>query len=1054
MSFCSLHVHDQYSLLDSVAKTEDLVLRAKQLGMSALGLTNHGNLFSHIKFYHLCQRESIQPILGVEAYVCQNSLEKDPKEKRTHLTMLASTQQGYQNLLKLVSLGYTQGFYYKPRIDWNLIEQYAEGLMCLSGCVLSELNQSILKNEMDHVKFWIERAKRIFGDRLFLEVTPVDWHETKICIPTVRELSQQFKVPLVATSDVHYVTPNDVMLREMVWSIQDKVLWETSTRKDTVKQYFLADETQVRLWLQNFSLSPHDQDMAIQSTQEIANRCQVTIDPQEYVMASFAKTSSLSAEEMLTQLCEQSYKNMMYQFSDTQKKMYRIRLSYELQVIKNMGLANYFLVVQDVLRFCRMQRIRSGPGRGSAAGSLVCFLLQITKVDPMKYGLLFERFLNPGRADSYPDIDLDIAHEQRGEVIDYLRTTYGHDHVANIVTFGTMGPKAVLKDVARSLGISFEETNEITKLIPQKIEGSPTHSLQQAIDQTPLLQSKQQQHKELFDIALRLENTPRHVSVHASAFLVTPRPINDIAPMYRDPHSEDLVCGIDMYDCEKIKLLKFDFLGLKTLSIEDATLKHIEHRYGKKIDLDTILFDDQKVWEKFCAGETIGTFQTETLVMRQLLKKIRPQNLYELSVVNAMGRPGPLNKKMDEVYARRKHGQEIVEILHESIEKILAPTYQVIVYQEQVMQIAEVFSGFTKAEADVLRKSMGKKKRELVVQMKSLFLLGAEKLGRPKHVAEKIFDLIEEFSEYAFNMSHSLAYSILSYQTMYLKTHYPAEFMCAVLNMFSSDQETTKGYLEECRRLHIQIIAPDINLSQEKFSLNDQGNILFGLSAIRDVGGTSIQEILFIRPFHTISEFYAKIKSVNKKMMRALIFSGCFDGLYSGRKGLWEYDMKARTSRKKIKPPTQESYLFDMETLLKEKNIEHLIEKTDFDLQEKLIYEKEYLGYYCSGHPLDEIKTSISRDKIGSIKEQSDMIQNRKVTIMGIVESMKCITTKQHESMAFATISDRTGNIDIVIFPRIFTASSPLLKIGNLVAVNGKVSLNQVIANDVELLTS
>lgn len=1056
MTFASLHVHDQYSLLDSVAKTEELIFKAKELNLAGLAITNHGNLFSHVKFYYLCREMGVHPIIGVEAYVSENYLIRDPKMPRYHLTLLAMNETGYRNLLKLVSLSYVKGFYYFPRMDWTLLKTYGEGLICLSGCLLSEFSHAILEKKQTECEAWINRAKEIFPDRLYLEFTPANHPDTAPYLDGLMQVKKKTKLPLVLTSDVHYLTPEDVELREMVWAIQDKKTVQDSKRHETVKEYYLMGEEEARTKAKRFKVSAKLLDEMIQNTGVIAERCQVQLHPDQYVIAKYSETSQETFQELVEQAYWEKVPGMIQNLGE--EKIYRERMEYECQVVKTMGLENYFLVVQDVLNFCRQEKIIVGPGRGSAAGSLICFLLGITKVDPIKYSLLFERFLNPGRAESYPDIDTDIAHQDRERVIDYLKQKYGQDRVSNIVTFGSMGPKAAIKDVSRALGYSFLDMNPITKLIPNKVEGSPTQSLQQAINQIEELQEYQKKYPEVFRLALKIEDTPRHVSMHASAFLVTPTPVNEIAPLYRNPDSEDLVCGIDMYDCEKLKLLKFDFLGLKTLSVEEEAIQLIQERYQKEIRLDDLTFDDPKVWDLFCSAETVGTFQTETEAMRVLLRKIQPRTIQELSVVNAMDRPGPLNKKMDEMYAKRKRGEEAAVVIHESIKHILAPTYQTLVYQEQVMQIAEVFAGFSKSEADVLRKSMGKKKRDLVLKMKELFVQGAAKLGRPPEVTEKLFSIIEEFSEYAFNMSHSLAYSITSYHTAWLKVYYPLEFMCALLNVFKYNQEEVQKYLEECQRMGISIVAPDINLSQNDFIIRE-AELIYGFTAIRNVGTDATKSILDHRPFLSIDEFFMKVRGVSSRTIEALIYAGAFDQLFPYRKALLKYSEEEKESRKKnrAKEDRFTGHLFDFSQIFAQTSQHAAMEKEEFSLGEKLTKEKEFLGYYRSGHPLDILpyEHQSKADQIQTLTKQIDMIQNRFVNIHGIIEEVTMRTTKKdNRQMAFMKISDRSGNIKVVIFPKKFEELKDKLIIGRIVSVGGRISLDQIAANEISLLTS
>ncbi|MBI4151355.1 DNA polymerase III subunit alpha [Candidatus Woesearchaeota archaeon] len=1055
MSFVSLHVHDYYSLLDSVAKPEALVKKAKALGMPALGITNHGHLFSHLKFYQACQKEGLKAVIGVEAYVSQDHTQK--VRDQTHLTLLAINQQGYQNLLQLVSKGYTQGFYYAPRIDWTLLEQYREGLVCLTGCLNSEFNKLLLGNQEKELQTWIQRAQSIFQKDLYWEFTPACYETTAQAIELGASMATRYQLTPIATSDVHYVNPEDYQLRDIVWNIRDGLtLSDPKARHDTVKEYYLMGAEEVKEKSQRYQIKPALVEQALASTMDIASRSNVILQSPQYLVVQFCA----QPEQELIKRCEQHRSRLRLESA-----VYRERLQMELAVIQRMGLANYFLVVQDVLEFCQREKIMTGPGRGSAAGSLVCYVLGITKVDPVVHGLLFERFLNAGRADSYPDIDTDIAHEDRDRVVAYLKTRYGSDRVAQIITFSSMAARAVLKDVGRTLGKTAEEMNALTKLIPFKIDGAPIQSLEQVMEQAPEIQEQIKAYQETFDLARQLDKTPRHASVHASALLITPQPIDQLAPLYRDPKSDAVVCGMDMYDCETRKLLKFDFLGLKTLSVEQRTLALIEQHHQKVFDLNNLNLHDPRVWDLFCQGHTVGTFQTETPVMQHLLKKIQPRSLQELSVVNALDRPGPLNKGMDTLYTKRKRGQEPLHPIHESIEHILKPTYQTLIYQEQVMQIAEVFSGFSKNDADVLRKSMGKKKRELVLKMKEQFIEGAVTLGRPREVAEHLFTLIEEFSEYAFNMSHSLAYSLISYSTAYLKVHYPLEFMCATLNVFANDQEEMAKYLQECRRMKIAVLPPDINVSAVEFTIEGTG-IRFGFSAIRDIGTEVSSELMTARPYTTIEDALTRWP-VNKKAGKALIFSGAMDRLHRGRKGLWEFyseekkkkPKKPKTTKPKSKKAKSQEALFEMKDLggvvMPEVSTVTIPMTQESPIVEAL-HEKAYLGVYVQQHPVECLPPAsqkLPHQKIGGLQGQIDMVQRAEVTIRGMIERTKLrVTKKDQKPMMSVWLSDETGTMEVVVFPKLFAQAEDALGVGNMVRMSGNISEHQLLAKTCQLL--
>ncbi|MGR3319792.1 MAG: DNA polymerase III subunit alpha, partial [Candidatus Anammoxibacter sp.] len=884
-NFVHLHVHSEYSLLDGACKIDDLVSTASKYGMPSLALTDHGNMFGAIEFYKKAHKKGIKPILGFEAYVTAKSrFEKgssnDPKEKLAHLTLLAENNEGYQNLLKLTTAAYLEGFYYKPRLDKEILNNHSKGIICLSGCMSSELNQHLLKGNRDSAVNSINEYSEIFGkDNFFLELQDNDIENQKELVLTGKELGDELGIPLVASNDVHYMNADDAMVQDVLLCINTrKKFADTDRMRFSSQEFFFKTAEQMAI---NFGKVPE----ALTNTLAISDRCNIKLEFGKIHLPRFTPNgnSSIYQEgmtnaEFLRKLCEAGIEKLY----ETSNSVIKERLDHELKVIGDTGFVDYFLIVWDFISYAIKSRIQAS-GRGSGAGSLVAYSLGITNIDPIGNDLLFERFLNAGRV-SMPDLDIDFCAEGRDKIIDYVKKKYGGDsNVAQIITFGKMKAKAVLRDVGRVLDVPLSEVNTITKLVPPALD----ITLKDALEQEPQLQSMYDENahiKRLFDVSSRLEGQCRHISTHAAGIVISDKPLTDYLPLAKN--GDAVVTQFDMNTvADDIGLLKADFLGLRKITVVVKALELIKETTGKDIEISKIPMDDKKTFDLLSRGEVKGVFQVETSRgIKELLMKLKPENFGDILPLIALYRPGPLQSGMVDTFIKCRHGKEEVKYLHPMLEPILKETYGVILYQEQVMRIANKMGNFTLNEADNLRKAMGKKKDEIMAKYMDQFVDGAVKNSVPKKVAEKIFELMRHFAGYGFNKSHSAAYAVITYQTAYLKANYPTQYMVAQLNCEKHNNDKIVGYMSECNRMGIEVLQPCINESTADFTMIAEKKARFGLGAIKNVGEKAVKSIIKERSkgkFKTVFDFCTKVdlRLVNKQVIESLVKSGSLDAL-------------------------------------------------------------------------------------------------------------------------------------------------------------------------------
>jgi len=1045
--FVHLHNHSHYSLLDAIATPEQLVAAALDDGQPAVALTDHGVMFGCMEFYFAAKKRGIKPIIGCEVYLAKGSrFEKNPvkngnaKRDYYHLVLLVKNELGYRNLCKLVSLGHTDGFYYKPRIDRELLEQYHDGLIALSACLAGPVNQPILGGDLESARAHARWFKEIFQDDWYIELQNHGLPEDKVVLEHAPLIARQLGIELVATNDCHYIRPEHAVAHNVHLYIRDI----SSSNSATV------DVTQLRYRVPEFYFKTAEQmkellgkfPRAIENTLAIAEK--VAFDPSfapkmpTFPIPSGSHAQSLDEylEELTFRGLEKRYRNLTQEILD--------RARFELDVIKRMGYSGYFLIVQDFIAGARQRGISVGPGRGSAAGSIVAYALGITNIDPLKHDLLFERFLNPDRI-SLPDIDVDFNDERRDEVIEYVRAKYGADAVAQIITFGTLSARQVIKDVGRVLGIPPSTLNEITQQIPVVL-GKVT-KLSEAINlpelrwlrdtDDPLLQ-------QLVEYALILEGLARNASVHAAGVVIAPGPITDFVPLYQTPGSNPTT-QYSMKELEAVGLLKMDFLGLTTLSIIDRTLEQIRENYGITIDLDTIDFEDPAVYDMLSQGRTLAVFQFESEKMTEYLRQLRPRNLEELTAMNALYRPGPMDNIPE--FIDRKFGRKPIEYLHPLMERRLKNTYGIIVYQEQVMQLVQDLAGFTLAQADTLRRAMGKKDEKLMAQQRQAFIEGAQRTnGIEPQLAGEIFDLIQKFASYGFNKSHSAAYAYLAYQTAWLKRYYTAEFLAANMTAELGKLEKINALIEEARAFGITVLPPDVNQSLETFRATSPTTIVFGLAAIKNVGIKAVQSIIEARrsngPFRSLFEFCRRVDTrvVNKSAIEALIASGAFDQLGGHRAQLIAALDQALEFAKSISATTQGmDSLFESEVL--EPIEPPLPDVPQWTTDELLNREHEVLNFFISGHPLDAHTHIIRAFATMHLGKTDALRSGTTVRCCGLITQVRTKLDRNERTVAFAMMEDYTGIGELIVWNSAYEPAKRFLQKGALVAAVGKLEL-------------
>lgn len=1057
-NFVHLHTHSQYSLLDGACELEAVIELARQYKMPALAITDHGNLFGAAEFYKKAMKAGIKPIIGTEAYVAAGSrFDKKPSgtypDGGFHLVLLAKNQTGYKNLIKLSSAGYLEGFYHRPRIDKELLREHSEGLIALTACMKGEVNWFLLHGAPEKAAATAREYNEIFGEgSFFLEIQNHGLEKEKLLIPMIYTIHRDTGLPLVATNDCHYLRQADWEAHDALLCIQTgKFVSDTDRmRYETDQIYFKSPEEMNQL----FGEFPE----ALQNTIRIAEECNVQLEMGKPHLPSFPIPERfVDADSYLRHLAEEGLIERYKKFTEELKK----RLDFELSVIKQKGYAGYFLIVKDFIDYARSQDIPVGPGRGSAAGSLVSYCLKITNIDPMKYSLLFERFLNPERM-SMPDIDIDFSDRGRDKIIEYVVKKYGKENVSQIITFGTMAARGVVRDVGRVLGMPYSEIDRIAKMIPFATD----MTLERGMAQNPELKElydKDVRVKKLIDLSKTLEGLARHASTHAAGVVIAPKALTEYVPLFKGSKDE-ITTQFDMKMVEEIGLLKMDFLGLRTLTVIQDSQTMVKENHDKVIVLDDIDLNDKKVYKLFSRGDTIGIFQFESNGMRDYLRRLKPENLTDLAMMNALYRPGPLDSGMIDTYIERKNGSSAVQFEHPKLEKILKDTYGVIVFQEQVLQIANALAGYSMGKADILRKAMGKKQAELMAEQKKEFLDGCDKQHIDAKVAASVFEQIETFARYGFNKSHSTGYALIAYQCAYLKIHYPQEFMAA--NMTSETDSPDRIYIlmDECRRLNITVLPPDVNESLKAFNVRE-GKIRFGLLAVKNVGEGAVEAIIEARngggKFTCFADLVSRVQSrnLNRRTLESLIAAGALDSLPGNRaqkttivEEMLEFGQKVSSSANTVD-------LFAAGGTKIKRTEPPYPDIPDWLISKRLASEKETLGFYVSGHPLDRYRAELAAFGTIDTARLMEVKDGREVRFGGIISALKVMNDKRGNRMAFATVEDFKGKVELILFSDCYDKGKAYIIEDNMIMLTGRVSTREgeapkVIVSDIFPLES
>ncbi len=1065
--FVHLHVHTEYSLLDGSNRIKDLIQRVKELGMNSVAITDHGVMYGVVEFYKEALKNGIKPILGCEIYTAKRNMQdKQPglDSDYGHLVLLAKNQTGYKNLMKIVSLGFTEGFYYKPRVDYQTLEKYSEGIIALSACLSGDIPAAILNNDYERAAELANRLNTIFGqDNFYLELQHNGISDQNLVNQQLIRLSKELDIPLVATNDAHFLTREAAQSHDILLCIQTG-----KTINDENRMRFNTEEIYVKSpeeMYENF----RNVEPALENTVKIAEMCNVELEFGKLHLPGFTVEEGYTPYEYLKEKC---YQGLVRKFGENCSEDIKQRLEYELSVISSMGYVDYFLIVWDFIRYARENDIMVGPGRGSAAGSLVSYCLGITSIDPLKYNLLFERFLNPERI-SMPDIDIDFCYERRQEVIDYVISKYGKDKVSQIITFGTMAARAAIRDVGRALDVPYGEVDVIAKMIPFQIG----MNIDKALEINPELKKKYELEDDtrlLIDTARSLEGLPRHASTHAAGVVISKEPIVEYVPLQLNENN--VTTQFTMGLLEELGLLKMDFLGLRTLTVIRDAVNLVEQGHNKKIDINNINFDDHDVYKMIGEGKTVGIFQLESAGMTQFMKELQPSSLEDVIAGISLYRPGP----MDQIprYIRNKNNPKEIKYHHPMLENILNVTYGCMVYQEQVMQIVRELGGYSYGRSDLVRRAMSKKKVSVMEQERKNFIYGitdeegnevvrgAVRNGVDEFTANKIFDEMMDFASYAFNKSHAAAYAVVAYQTAWLKHYYPVEFLAASLNSFLGSSDKVSQYVNECKALNIKVLPPDVNESNVKFAVVNQ-KIRFGLAAVKNVGENAIQSMIAERTqnglFTTFLDFCQRIegREINKRCIESLIKSGAFDSLKVFRSKLMAVYERFLDGIAQAKKKSMEGQLsiFDLMQEPQESLKEDYPDIKEYPPNVMLAMEKEMLGLYVSGHPLSEYQSILDKNVnlyskdmlIGGNEEHNGDIElelkkltdSMRVTVGGIVVSKKTKTTKNNNLMAFIGLEDLYGTMELIVFPTIYERFSQLLQQESIVLVNGRLSLRE-----------
>ena len=1042
--FVQLHLHTEFSLLDGAIKIKELLSFAKEQNWKAIGISDHGNIFGAVKFFKMAQKEGIKPVLGCEMYMTPDVKIKNKDLPYYHILLIVQNKEGYKNLCKLMAFSYQHGFYFKPRIDYEALSKHSGGLIVGTACVVGHIPCLLRDGMIDEAKDRVDWFLDVFGkERFYCEVMPPDFEKQKITNKLLFQYAPEWGVNLLATNDAHYLRLEDNEAHEVLLAIQTKKQMSDPARMTfgDCKAYMRTTDQMMEIF--------KDHEEAIWNTGKIADMCDFEFEFGKLFFPNFPVPEKHTQESYFKELCVEGLNKLKENglIPEDQYEVYDARLEEEVNLITKMGFVGYFLVVGDFIKWAKDQKIAVGPGRGSVAGSLVAWAMQVTNVDPIKYNLLFERFLNPERI-SMPDIDIDFCIEQRESVINYVKDKYGHECVCQIITFGTMMAKGVIKDVARALGFPFQDANAITDLIPDQLK----ITLSEAMEQEPRLRDMVDNNpgvNKLMQLCLRLEGLTRHASKHAAGVVISPEPLQEMLPLYVPSKSTELVTQYAMTELESVGFLKMDFLGLKNLTVIERAIKAIKKNHGVEIDLDKLDMSDKKAFEILQAGETSGIFQFESKGIREVMQKLQPDKFEDLIAVNALYRPGPLGSGMVDDFIDRRHGRKKTTYMFPELEPILQETYGVIVYQEQVMKIASAIAGYTLGASDILRRAMGKKKVDVMAEHKKIFVNGAKERGFDGKKAEELFDLMAYFAGYGFNKSHSTAYALIAYHTAYLKANYPNEFMAALLSFETNDPDKLTFYLQEVAMSGRKTAMPNINRSEIEFSAQEDG-ILFGLQGIKNVGIAALEEIIKERdkkPFLDLLDFCERVdlRTSNKRVIESLIAAGAMDKLPGNRaQKTNELDkVMAIANREKELKKTGQMQLFGALGGENEQKFYSFQSCEEWNDKEKLEKEKEVVGFYLSSHPLESYKKTLDIIKTTKFSDAFEKIKNFKgmkepiVACCGLKQSYREITTRKGDRMAFAQFEDLSGTCEIVIFPRVYKKVEMWLDEYNVFVIKG-----------------
>ena len=1043
--FVHLHLHTQYSLLDGANQIDPLVQQVKDFNMPAVAITDHGNMFGAVEFYQKAKAGGVKPIIGCEAYLAPGS--RKTREGALahndyyHLILLAASATGYQNLIKLVSKAYLEGFYYKPRMDKELLQEHHEGLIALSGCLSGEVPYLIGQKDLDGAMRAAGEYREIFGkDHYYLEVQANGLEHQRIANRGLVEIHKKLGIPLAGTNDCHYLKKEDARPHDVMLCLQTgKTLNDPNRLKFDTDQLYVKSSEEM---LGEFAELPE----AARNTCRIAEQCDLNLAFNQSYLPQYQVPQGFTRESYLERLATDGLAARLGERpSALPREVYEARLKEELAVITTMGYAGYFLIVWDIINFARSRGIPVGPGRGSAAGSLIAYALRITDIDPLVYHLLFERFLNPERV-TMPDIDMDFCMDRRGEVINYVIEKYGSDHVCQIITFGTLGAKAAIRDVGRVMEIPYAEVDRVAKLVPNQLN----ITLEDALLQEPKLREltdSDPRIRELMDTARSLEGLARHASTHAAGVVISQEPLTDHVPLYKGANDE-IVTQYSMGDVEKIGLVKFDFLGLKTLTMIHHAVRLVNARPGDNavLDMASLPLDDRPTYELLASGRTTGIFQLESPGMRNLLLRIKPESFEDLIAILALYRPGPLESGMVDDFIKRKRDPSQIAYDPPTLEPILKDTYGVIVYQEQVMAIANRLAGFSLGQADLLRRAMGKKKPEEMEKQKAQFIVGARKTGLPEKKAEKLFDLMAYFAGYGFNKSHSAAYALVTYQTAYLKAHHPTQFMAALLTSEMGNADKMVGHFTECRDLGIRVLPPDANESQTDFTVVE-GGIRFGLAAIKNVGEGAVESIIATRDnggrFRSFIDFCRRIDphKVNKRVLEGLIKAGAFDSTGARRaqlSAILDLAMEEAAGAQRERDRGQTSMFGGGASEETDQDLGYALpDVPEWDLTQMLKYERELTGFYITAHPLAQYSAALEKFSTTTTAGIADLGDGKEAKLCGIVSTVKVMTTKKGDRMAYFTLEDLHGLVEVIAFPDLFRTAGELIEPERVIRVTG-----------------